>query len=99
MAEKFSVRYCKVAPASLKRWIDAHPEKVEEFDCGGGYSTDSGFAYDILLRAGWRKDDDYVHTLIEPTVRDMLAQLRSVSVCDCDECNERIETVNAAAGT
>lgn len=78
--------YCKPAPATLRRWIDAHPLIVAEFDCGDGYSTDSGFAYDILLRAGWSMCDDYVHTLIEPTVKDMLRQLRAVRPCDCDEC-------------
>lgn len=87
---KLVVKYCKPAPATLRRWIDAHPEKVAEFDCGGGYGTDSGFAYDILLRAGWRMCDDHVHTLIEPTVAAMLAQLRTLSPCDCDECRQMI---------
>jgi len=84
------VKYCKPAPATLKRWIDAHPEKVYEFDCGDGFATESGFAYDILLRAGWRMADDYVHTLIEPTVFSMLAQLRAVVPCDCEECADLI---------
>lgn len=90
--QKPTVKYCKPAPATLRRWIEANPEKVYEFDSGGGYSTDSnsGFAYDILLRAGWRMCDDHVHTLIEPTVKDMLAQLRSVVPCDCDECKQMI---------
>lgn len=87
MAE-VKVRYRKPAPATLKRWIDEHPDKVYEFDCGGGYATESrsGFAYDVLLRAGWRRGDDYVHTLIEETVKGMLTQLRAVVPCDCDEC-------------
>lgn len=85
---EFKVKYCKPAPATLRRWLDKNADKVVEFDCGGGYSTDSGFAYDILLRAGWRMSDDYVHTLIEPTVAAMLAQLRDVSPCDCDSCKE-----------
>jgi len=90
---KFKVRYCKPAPATLKRWIEANPDKVHEFDCGGGYSTDSGtgFAYDILLRAGWRMCDDHVHTLIEGTVKDMLTQLRAIVPCDCDECTALIK--------
>lgn len=89
---KFRVKYCHPAPVSLRRWIDAHPDKVQEFDCGGGYSTDTpdGFAYDILLRAGWRKGDDFVHTLIEPTVKGMLTELKAVVECDCDECRELI---------
>lgn len=82
------VKYCNPAPATLRRWIDAHPHVVAEFDSGGGYS--SGFAYDILLRPGWRMGDDFVHTLIESTVAAMLAQLRRVQKCDCDECQEMI---------
>ncbi|TDG02550.1 hypothetical protein E1N52_39225 [Paraburkholderia guartelaensis] len=80
------VRYVNRAPATLDRWIEAHANVVKEFNCGDGYGTESGFAYDILLRAGWRRGDDFVHTLIEPTVAAMLAQLRSVTQCDCDEC-------------
>ena len=56
------------------------------FARGEGYATDSGFAYDILLRRGWRMSDDWVHILIEPTVKDMLRQLRSVTACDCRDC-------------
>lgn len=86
------VKYCKPAPATLRKWIDAHPEKVREFDSGGGYATENerGFAYDILLREGWRRGDDYVHTIIEETVAATLAQLRDVVQCDCDECREMI---------
>ena len=88
MRTEHKVRYCKPAPATLRRWIDAHPEKVAEFDCGEGYCSgrNDGFAYDVLLRPGWRMGDDFVHTLIEPTVAAMLAQLRNVVACDCDEC-------------
>jgi hypothetical protein len=85
-----TVRYCRPAPETLRRWIDAHPHIVAEFDSGKGYTTESGFAYDVLLRAGWRMSDDHVHTLIEPTVRAMLGQLRSVARCDCDECLREI---------
>ena len=94
---EFAVKYCQPAPASLKRWIDANPDKVQEFDCGGGYSTDrdDGFAYDILLRAGWRKVDDFVHTLIEPTAKGMLIELKAVVPCDCDECKALIEKATA----
>jgi hypothetical protein len=88
---EFKVKYCKKPPVTLKRWIEANPDKVYEFDCGGGYGTESGFAYDILLRAGWRMGDDHVHTLIEETVKEMLAQLRAVVPCDCDECKVLIE--------
>ncbi|NUX58701.1 hypothetical protein [Paraburkholderia youngii] len=92
MSQQYVVKYCKPAPKTLKRWIDAHPERVREFDCGGGYCTgsDNDFAYDILLREGWAMSDDCVHTLIEPTVKAMLAQLRGVRPCDCDECKREL---------
>ncbi|CAH2810716.1 MAG: hypothetical protein CBARDCOR_6844 [uncultured Caballeronia sp.] len=93
---ELKVRYCKQAPATLRRWIDAHPHIVAEFDVGEGYCSGrvDGFAYDILLRPGWRMHDDFVHTLIEPTVDQMLSQLRSVVQCDCDQCRELINRIN-----
>jgi hypothetical protein len=95
---KHAVKYCKPAPKTLRAWIDANPEKVAEFDCGGGYcfGDGRGFGYDILLAPGWRMCDDTVHTLIEPTVKQMLAQLRSVVPCDCDECKEMIASAKGA---
>jgi hypothetical protein len=85
-----TAKFCKPAPKTLKAWIDKHPDRVAEFDCGYGYSFggDNDFGYDILLAPGWRMDDDYVHTLIEPTVADMLKRLRSIVRCDCAECKE-----------
>lgn len=86
---ELKVRYCKPAPVTLKRWLDANADKVLEFYKGKGYSTDEdngGFAYDILLRPGWKRGDDFVHTLIEPTVHAMLFQLKQVKPCDCEEC-------------
>jgi hypothetical protein len=96
---EFVVKYCKPAPASLRAWIEKNPEKVYEFDSGDGYCTESGFAYDILLRAGWRMGDDFCHTLIEATAKAMLAQLRSVEPCDCDECRQMIERANASSSS
>jgi hypothetical protein len=81
-----NVRYCSDPPKTLRTWCDAHAHQVEEFDSGDGYATESGFAYDILLRRGWRMGDDCVHILIEPTVKDMLRQLRSIAECDCSDC-------------
>jgi hypothetical protein len=84
------VKYCKPAPATLKRWIDKNADKVIEFDSGFGYGTDSGFAYDIFLAPGWRQGDDFVHTIIEETVFTMMSQLRNIVACDCDECKEAL---------
>ena len=82
----FKVKYCAEPPATLRSWCDAHAHQVEEFDSGEGYATDSGFAKDIMLRRGWRMSDDWVHIVIEPTVKDMLRQLRAIMACDCREC-------------
>ncbi|CAN7782960.1 hypothetical protein LJR175_008258 [Variovorax sp. LjRoot175] len=46
------VRYCTEPPATLRTWCDAHAHQVQVFDSGDGYATDSGFAYEILLRQG-----------------------------------------------
>jgi hypothetical protein len=87
-----TVKFSSPAPKTLKAWIDKHPDRVAEFDCGRGYSFggDNDFGYDILLAPGWRMYDDYVHTLIEHTVADTLKQLRSIVRCDCAECREML---------
>lgn len=79
-------------PAILRRWCDTHADRVYELHCGGGYSTDrpDGFANDVLLRPGWSMSDDACHTLIEPTVADMLRQLRTIARCDCKDCREAL---------
>jgi hypothetical protein len=84
------IKYCKPAPATLRKWFDANPGKVAEFDCGSGYcfGDGRGFAYDILLAPGWRMDDDCVHTIIEATVADALFCLRRIVPCDCATCQE-----------
>lgn len=80
------MRYEGRVPKSLHDWCDAHPERVYEVAAGYGYCTDSGFAYDIALRNGWRSSDDLVHSIIEPTVARALAELRAAVPCDCDAC-------------
>lgn len=84
-----AVRYTgETPPITLRRWCDAHAERVKEVEVGHGYCTDrdDGKAYDILLRPGWRMSDDFVHTIIEPTVQQALRQLRCVLPCDCEDC-------------
>ncbi|WP_038215289.1 MULTISPECIES: hypothetical protein [Xenophilus] len=84
-----SVRYSgDTPPATLRAWCDAHADRVFELHAGGGYCTErpDGFAYDVLLRPGWCMSDDCCHTLIEPTVADMLRQLRAIVPCDCEDC-------------
>ncbi len=87
--EKLTVRYTGENPAvALRRWCDAHADRVQDVDLTGGYDFGRGEAraYNVLLRPGWRMGDDWAHTLIEPSARAMLAQLRAVVPCDCDDC-------------
>ncbi|PZQ76989.1 MAG: hypothetical protein DI563_05270 [Variovorax paradoxus] len=79
-------------PATLRRWCDAHADRVYELHCGGGYDSGrpNGFAYDVMLRPGWSMSDDACHILIEPTVADMLRQLRAIARCTCSDCIEAL---------
>ena len=81
-----AVRYEGPVPQSLRKWCDQHADKVYEVHAGGGYCTDSGFAYDVALRNGWRDGGDFVHSIIEGNVRDTLDKLRSVVPCECKTC-------------
>lgn len=89
----FAVRYSgEPPPQTLRRWCDAHADRVVELHVGGGYAFGrrDGRAYDILLRPGWCMADDCCHTLIEPTVQAMLRQLRAIARCDCQDCREAL---------
>jgi hypothetical protein len=72
-------------PKTLRAWLDANAEKVDAISSGAGYATNSGFAYDILLRQGYSTDEG-MHTIIEPSIRAALLQLRSVGPCECRQC-------------
>lgn len=80
------VKYEGSVPKSLRDWCDRNADKVYEVHAGSGYCTDSGFAYDVALRNGWRDGGDVVHSIIEPNVRETLAKLRGIVACDCKGC-------------
>ena len=82
----YAVRYESRIPQSLKAWIERNKEKVFAVDYASGFNTDSGWAYDILLRNGWSVQGEALHTIIEPTIKDTLAKLRGVERCDCEQC-------------
>jgi len=91
-AQHWTVRYTGETPtATLRDWCDAHADRVQEVEVGYGYSE--GKAYGILLRPGWRMGDDFVHTIIEHTVRKTLDQLRNVSRCNCEECVKLLRSI------
>lgn len=77
-------------PKTLRRWLDRNSEKVAAVSHGGGYCTDSGDAYDVLMEPGWRVQDG-MHTIIEATVSDTLAKLRTAEPCDCADCRREKE--------
>jgi hypothetical protein len=87
-AGKFTVTYEGRVPKTLRDWIEKHAaDKVYDVDHGGGFCTDSGMAYDVGIRNGWRVTyPDRMHTVIEPTVRDVIASLRTLEPCDCEQC-------------
>ena len=87
-----TVRYEGRVPATLRRWIETHAAaQVYEVSAGGGFCFDTrdGFGYDVGIRPGWCLDDcgDVMHTCIEPTVKDVIAKLKTLRRCeDDDEC-------------
>jgi hypothetical protein len=82
----FTVKYEGNIPKNLRAWCDKHPERVTEVSQGGGYNTDSGMAYDVLLRRHWGRSDGDGHTIIESTAKDTLAELRAAKPCTCEDC-------------
>lgn len=91
-APSFAVKYLSTAPKTLRKRLDANADKVCEFDSGSGYTTESGFAYDILLREGWQVAGEFSHTINEETVADVLLKLALVVPCDCKECRGLLQT-------
>ena len=83
------VEYAGTIPATLRKYCDKHSHQIAEVAYGSGYATDSGFAYDVMLRSGWCDGSDPLgscHTLIETTMSAMLSALRGIRKCDCVDC-------------
>lgn len=84
-----NIKYEGVIPATLRRYCDRHRHQIAAVAAGGGYATDSGFAYDVMLRDGWCDGSDpfgSCHTLIEATLKEILSALRGIRQCECDDC-------------
>lgn len=79
------VKYEWRVAQSIRRWCANHSNVVVEV-CR--YDNRDPALYDALLRGGWRKSDDFVHTLFGDSASDLIAQLKDVAPCDCDECSE-----------
>ena len=81
-----ATRFESAIPKTLRQWIETHPDVVYAISYEGGYATESGRAYDILLMPGFTTDEG-MHTIIESTVAETLRQLRTVQPgCKCKEC-------------
>jgi hypothetical protein len=79
--------FSKRTPKTLRAWCEKNTDKVQDVDCGDGFDTDSGFAYDVMLRSGWCDSfNPTCHIIKEPTVRALLLRLRSVERCVCADC-------------
>lgn len=77
------VRFEGHIPKTLREWVLKHAvHKVYEVCACPGES----YMYDAALRAGWSKCDDAVHTLVGDTARDLIAEIRDASPCDCEQC-------------
>ena len=87
------VKYENQIPKTLRNFCDKNADKVYAVGSGTGYSFDrnNGFAYDVLLRAGWKAYNDTVHTIIEATIKDTIDQIKEAKPCDCRECMEIIK--------
>ncbi len=81
-----TVKYEGRIPKLLRRYADKHAHQFAEVTWSSGYCSDRGGAYDAFLRNGWRMHDDYVHTLINETAAGLLAEMKAIVPCDCEDC-------------
>lgn len=87
-----AVNYEGKIPKSLRDYAEKHADQIQEITWSDGYDSDRGGAYDAFLRAGWRKCDDYVHTLINDTAAGLIGELKDIVPCDCDDCQKRLSS-------
>ena len=88
---EMKTRFETPLPSSvLRRWIEKNQDKVYAVSYEGGYAFtgSNDRAYDLLLHPGWVTTDG-MHTIIEPNAKTVLAVLRSISPCDCQQCQDR----------
>ena len=77
----YTVRYEGRIPKTLRAYAEKHAHQIVEVT----FDTLAIGEYDVLLRDGWRKIDDIVHQLVDPTVKGLIGQLRGIVPCDCSE--------------
>jgi len=84
-----SIKYEGSIPDKLRMYCDRHRHQIAAVNAGGGYATDDGFSYDVMLRDGWKDGSDAMgscHTVMNTTLKGILIALRGVLPCDCTDC-------------
>lgn len=91
MSDVATVKYEGRVPKTLRAFCDRHSDAIAEVDYSGGFSFENrdGMGYDVLLRPGYCVTfyGDTMHTIVEPTVANVIAVLRTIEACHEDaEC-------------
>lgn len=73
--------------ATVRAFCDRHADKVSSVTRG---NRRDDWAYMAYLCAGWNDGNDVVHSVIADDAKDLIARLRCVAPCNCDECRARL---------
>ena len=79
------VKYGNHVPKTLRAYADRHADQIEEITWSA-----RGGAYDAFLRPGWRHCD-HEHTIVKETATELIAELRNIMPCDCEDCAKGVE--------
>jgi len=79
-----------IAHKALARW-NAHPRVADAYFEYDGWAADDGPAYWVALVPGWGVGGEAgLHTIHEPSVREVDAKLRDIEPCDCFNCQVQL---------
>jgi hypothetical protein len=84
-----SIKYEGRIPATLRMYCDRHRHQIQEVIWCASLCDHGG--YEAVLRNGWRKIDDIVHSLTDPNCKGLIIQLKGIVECDCAECVALLE--------
>jgi len=77
------VTYDRGVPLTVRRYCDKHQDQISSVDFGG---YNESWRYMAWLCKGWNQGDDHVHSVIGDTAADLIARLREIAECDCEDC-------------
>lgn len=69
--------------------FQAHPFVRSAEYYNGGFDSESGYGYEIVLKPGFC-DPHGAHSMRSGTAREMKRKLGTVKSCECNECNEHL---------